>query len=372
MSRKTQSFGQLSAYMDSEKSDSRFDLHHNYFVRGRENIAGAFFENSKILKSRRNGNYLYHEIISITLEDGVELTYAKQCLREIVLKYISERCPRNMVYGCLHEDHKDHLHYHLMISANERDEAKRHWLTKSQFDAVKRDLETHVLENYPLLKQRKIITADEKEKKVSRKAAAQKRRTGKLDRQERVRDTIFKAMAHTTSFAAFEAKLKAQGFEYYRRGKHHGVKVARGDGKVQNYRFATIGADVAFGEYLKALESLKAAEDVQDGPQEQTEAFSATDTPTEDSAAQDRSESSEVSPEEEAAQNDPASHEKAPESAQEASRDPQEGDSSQKSADAQRTQENETLREMRERREARASRKRGKALSQHKRKGKPR
>jgi len=164
MSRKTRSFGQLSAYMDSEKSDTRFDLHHNYFVRGRENIATVFFENSQQLKSRRNGNYLYHEILSITLEDGVNLSHAKECLREITLKYIQERCPRNMVYGCLHEDHKDHLHYHLMISANEKDEAKRFWLKKSDYDKIKRDLETHVLENYPELKQRKIVTADQKEK----------------------------------------------------------------------------------------------------------------------------------------------------------------------------------------------------------------
>ena len=372
MSRKTRSFDQLSAYMDSEKSDSHYDLHHNYFVRGRENIAEAFFENSKHLQSRRNGNYLYHEIISITLEDGVELRYAKDSLREITLKYISERCPRNMVYGCLHEDHSDHLHYHLMISANEQGEAKRHWLTKSQFDAVKRDLETHVLQNYPLLKQRKIITADQKEKRTSRKAAAQKRRTGKLERQEQVRDTIFRAMTHTTSFTAFEAKLKAEGFEYYQRGKHHGVKVSHDDGKVQSYRFATIGADTAFQEYLKALESLKAANDEQDGPQGQTEAFSATDAPKDDPAVQKGAEKPETPPEQDAPPSDADSREKAAENAREADRDSREGEEASMATKAKETGESETLREMRERREARAERKRAKALSQHKRKGKPR
>lgn len=361
MSRKTRSFRQLSAYMDSEKSDTRYDLHHNYFVRGRENIAGAFFENSQHLKSRRNGNYLYHEILSITLEQGVDRAYAKQCLREITLKYISERCPRNMVYGCLHEDHADHLHYHLMISANELGEEKRHWLTKSQYDAVKRDLETHVLENYPDLKQRKIITADRKEKRSSRKAAAQKRRTGKLERQEQVRDTIFGAMAHTSSFADFEAKLKAQGFEYYRRGKNHGVRVSHEDGKVQNYRFSTVGAGTAFEEYLKALDSLKAAEQAQDAPQEQAEAFSATDTKGEEQAAQEEPEAKAEGRKTDA------------ESAVDGSGYVGEADSP--SASVQTTQqppESETLKELRDRREAREERKREKALSHHKRKGKPR
>ena len=361
MSRKTRSFGQLSAYMDSEKSDTRFDLHHNYFVRGQENIARAFFENSQNLKSRRNGNYLYHEIISITLEDGVNQQYAKECLREITLKYIQDRCPRNMVYGCLHEDHKDHLHYHLMISANELGEAKRHWLTKSQYDAVKRDLEIHVLENYPDLKQRKIITADQNEKRTSRKAVAQKRRTGKLERQEQVRDTIFGAMAHTSSFADFEAKLKAQGFEYYRRGKNHGVRVSHDDGKVQNYRFSTVGAGTAFEEYLKALDSLKAAEQAQEASEKQAEAFSAKDAKGGDQTVQEEPEAKAENRETDA------------ESAVDGSVDVGEADSSSRSAeDAQQPPESETLKELRARREAREERKREKALKQHERKGRPR
>lgn len=377
MSRKTPSFGQLSAYMDSEKSDSRYDLHHNYFVRGRENIAGAFYENSKALKSRRNGNYLYHEILSITLEEGVELRHAKECLREIALKYIADRCPRNMVYACLHEDHRDHLHYHLMISANEKGEAKRHWLTTKQFDTLKRNLETHVLENYSELKQRKIITADpkcslagEKEKRFSRKAAAQKRRTGKLERQEAVRETIFRAMTHTPSLAAFKEKLKTQGFEYYQRGKHHGVTVTHDDGKVQKYRFATIGAAEAFEEYLKALASLKFAEDIPEAPKGAVGREEASGTRE---ATQDASERPDAATDTEDRQSGPESDEKPFEE-----RKPQnEGESvSGEREAAEETPEasraSETLKEMREHRTERAEWKREKALSRLKRKGKPR
>ncbi len=200
MSRKTPSFGQLATYMDSEKSDARYDLHHNCLARGREDIEHAFLENSKLMRKRKNGNYLYHEILSITLEDGVSLLHAKDCLREIALQYIEMRCARNMVFGCLHEDHKDHLHYHLMISANELNETKRHRLTTAQFDKLKRDLEFFVLKQFPELKQKRINTASREEKKLSRKAADQKRRAGKLERQEEVRETLRKAMQDASSF----------------------------------------------------------------------------------------------------------------------------------------------------------------------------
>ena len=57
-----------------------------------------------------------------------------------------------MVYGCLHDDHADHIHYHLMISANERGSSKRYWITKKQLDDVKRAIETQCIQNYPKFK----------------------------------------------------------------------------------------------------------------------------------------------------------------------------------------------------------------------------
>jgi hypothetical protein len=270
MSRKTPSFGQLVSYMSSEKADEHFDLYQNCLARGEADIAEAFLQNSQHLKTRKNGNYLYHEIISISLEQGVDRDHAKQCLREIAMKYIEDRCPRNMAYGCLHDDHKDHLHYHLMISANEQHQSARLRLSKAQFDSVKRDLETHVLENYPQLKQRKIVTAERDEKKISHKASQQKQRTGKLERQEAVRATISEAMVHARSFEDFKAYLEAKHYIFYTRGKHYGVEVTHDTGKIAKYRFATIGAHEDFEVYLAALEQLKEAQEAPERPQEAT------------------------------------------------------------------------------------------------------
>lgn len=278
MSRKTPSFGQLVSYMSSEKADDSFDLYQNCLARGGADITDAFTANSQHLRTRKNGNYLYHEILSISLEQGVERTHAKQCLREIALVYISQRCPRNMVYGCLHDDHADHLHYHLMISANEQHQSARLRLTKAKFDTIKRDLETHVLENYPELKQRKIVTADRDEKKTSHKASQQKRRTGKLERQEAVRATIAEAMIHTSSLEDFKSYLEGKRYQFYTRGKHYGVEVIHDTGKVARYRFATIGVHDDFELYLASLEALTEAQTAAPNrPQESVEQESAPD-----------------------------------------------------------------------------------------------
>lgn len=242
MSRKTASFDQLIAYMDSEKSDQHFDLHHNCYARGQKNLAGEFFKNSQYLKSRKNGNILYHEIVSITLEDGVDAKYAKECLRDIALKYIAERCPKNLVYGTLHEDHAEHLHYHLLISANERGEEKRFWHTTPKFDQIKRDLEEYVLKEYPELKQRRVITADRETKKQSKKAAEMKRQNKKMTVREEVRNTILKAMMHTNRLEDFYANLAKMGYEYYTRGKHHGVTVTGDDGQMKNTGLPPLGS----------------------------------------------------------------------------------------------------------------------------------
>ena len=260
---KSQNFEQLSHYMNSEKSDERYDLYHNLFSQGQKNIAEEFLKNSEFLKKRKNGNFLYHEILSISLEKDVALQYAKDSLRSIALEYISKRCPNNLVYACLHEDHTDHLHYHLMISANQRGEATRVRLKKTEFDTIKRDLENHVLVQYPKLKQRKVITASNKEKKISRKASDQKRRTGRLDRQEAVRDMIQKAMKEASSFEVFKSYLADNNFIYGTRGKNYKVTVTHNNGKVVAYRFATIGVHNEFERYLDRVAPTERYQDSQ-------------------------------------------------------------------------------------------------------------
>jgi len=260
MSRKDASFSQLVNYMqDAEKSERDYDLHHHCMSRGRSNIADEFLANSQHLPKHKSRNTLYHEIISITLEEGVELKHAKDCLRDIAQTWIDMRCPRNMVYGCLHEDHQNHLHYHLMVSANELGQSNRLRLTKAEFETVKHDLEAHVLKNYPELKQKAINTLSKKERSESRKANAQKSRTGKLDRREQVKATITEAMMHTTSHEEFVRKLSDQDFEFYTRGKNFGVKDLKAEKKPDTFRFSTLGIHDSYEEFASLMQSASQA-----------------------------------------------------------------------------------------------------------------
>lgn len=271
LSRKTPSFNQLIAYMHSDKADERFELYQHCFARGEAALAREFFANSELLGKRKNGNYLYHEILSITIEEGVDRRHAKACLRELALKYVGERCPGNMVYGCLHDDHRDHIHYHLTISANERGESRRLRLSKGRFDEIKRELETHTLEQYPELKQRRIITAEREEKKLSRKAAEVKRKGGKLERQDFVRRGIHEAMVAARSMDEFRELLLGKQFEYYQRGKHHGVSVTHEGGRQEKYRFATLGIAADFEMYQESLERLSEAQKHPEKPEQEKE-----------------------------------------------------------------------------------------------------
>lgn len=254
LSRKSPTFGQLAAYMSSEKSDERFDLYRNCFSRSHTDIAAEFFENSNGLAKRKNGNYLYHEIISISVEDGAATPRHKECLQEIVDSYVDARCPNNMVYGCLHEDHSNNLHYHLMISANERGERGRTRLSRAHFDTIKRKLEEHVLAHYPELKQKELIGANKQGEKMSRKAGEVQRRLGELPKRDEVKLTIAEAMNQTSSMNNFHFFLEERGYRFYVRGKNYGVEVAHEDGSSKKYRFSTLGLHDDF-EVFSALVS---------------------------------------------------------------------------------------------------------------------
>jgi hypothetical protein len=255
MSRKEPSFDQLASYMSSEKSDETYDLHNNCFSRSHDDLVEEFLVNSKLLYKRKNGNYLYHEIVSILVKQGLDQARAKRDLRDIAERYITERCPRNMVYGCLHEDHDHNLHYHLMISANERGERSRLRLTQKQFDTAKRNLETHVLEAYPHLEQPQLITAETITEKISLKAGEMKRRTGAMPIRDEIKKTIQEAMVQTNSMHNFSFFLSERGYQFYTRGKNFGVEVQHEDGTSKKYRFSTLGIHEQFQNFHDDLEA---------------------------------------------------------------------------------------------------------------------
>lgn len=263
MSRKEPSFGQLAAYMSDEKSDRAFDLHHNLFSRDPGAIAEEFDANAQHLGKRRGGNYLYHEILSIDTRACGQSREVREKLRLLALEFIQKRCPRNIVYGALHRDHAEHLHYHLMISANERGERKRLRLAKAEFDEAKRAIEHSARTKYPELQQTEVIASSIKEKqerrqtRESRNAQEMKKRGARLTKTEALAQELRAILAYAASQDELERLLKEMGFTFYERGKHCGVKpiAAEGDTKIRKaHRFATLGIEAEHAAFLERVE----------------------------------------------------------------------------------------------------------------------
>lgn len=232
MSRKEPSFEQLINYMDSEKTDERYNIFHNCYSETTEDLAREFEENATNLPKRKNGVYLYHEILSIKSVQKLDRELQKEILRKVALRYIEGRASKNLVYGALHNDKEHNLHYHLLISSNEVVGKKRIRLSKAQFETLKVDLERYVLEQYPQLKQERLISLD-KTSKIS-KSEQQK---------NQVKETFLNALSENNSYLDLSYALQKEGIEIYERGKTLGLKTSSG----KKHRMKTLGVE---DEYL--------------------------------------------------------------------------------------------------------------------------
>ncbi len=222
MSRKVPSFGQLIGYIDREGMPEQYRIRHQLFGWEPEKIRAEFERNAALLQKRRNGVYLYHEILSITRAAGLDPEEQKARLMEIVREYIAARCPDNLVYGGLHQD-KDHsLHFHLMISANRADDAKRLRLDKRQFREIQVRLEEHVLTRYPELEQ-KLAIGKRSDRKLNQAEVELERRTGERPARQTVLERVQEALAGARDRDSLMAALGRSDLELYVRGKNLGI-----------------------------------------------------------------------------------------------------------------------------------------------------
>lgn len=222
MSRKQATFGQLIDYMEDGRQDKKFTLKHNLYANKAEKIKEEFQENAAFIAKRKNGVYMYHEVLSITKSKTLSDNEQKERLRDIALQYIEKRANNNLAYAVLHDDKKDNFHYHILISSNEVQETKKHRLTKEQFDTIKKDIEKRVLQKYPELEQKELINKQAKEK-LSNKGAELKRRTGETNQRDSVKNRLHTVFSSTKDKQSFFEGLSDQKLEVYVRGNNIGV-----------------------------------------------------------------------------------------------------------------------------------------------------
>lgn len=256
MARKVPSFGQLVSYM--EKDDGDRVLFHNFFGHDRirrEEIVREFEENAGRLPKRRNGNALYHEILSFSAGHSVGREEARRILSDVGYEYLKLRAPGQLAYGTLHRD-TDHLHLHLCVSANELGKPKRVRLTKREFSEIQKTLENLVRDRYPELNQERVYTKERGRDcvKTASREQAYKDRTGSASRKEGMAGLVHGLLEYARSRDELEALLAGHGFQLYARGKTVGLEAP--DGK--KHRLKTLGLDL---HYSAALERFDAPRD---------------------------------------------------------------------------------------------------------------
>ena len=248
MSRKHPSFNQIIDYIEKERTHKSrdFSIYHNTYSRDSDHLKSEFTENANHLKFRKNGVYLYHEIISITRTQNIPEDQQKAILKNIVTEYLKMRAKNNLAYAVLHEDKKDNLHFHILISANEAEDDTRKRLSKATFADIQIQLEKWVLETHPELEQKAVFfqnqtdqerQAREQKAHISNKGAELKRRTGHTSTRDQLKTTLENLFETATDGRHFTELLEKEGLTLYQRGKQHGIIDQNGI----KYRFSRLG-----------------------------------------------------------------------------------------------------------------------------------
>jgi Relaxase/Mobilisation nuclease domain len=297
MSRKHASFAQLIDYIEGEAKlrSRKYSVFHNTYSRTTDRLKAEFMENSEHLRYRKNGVFLYHEVVSITRahqSQQIDEDQQKAALKQIVEEYLSHRGNHNLAYAVLHED-TEHLHFHIVMSANEAGDTNRIRLSKENFAEIQTNLEQWVLEHHPELEQKAVFyknqTAEEREARQDKKSHLSKageelkRRGGKTSIRDDIGEKLADIFTTATDPRHFADLLEKAGFKLYQRGQQHGVTDR--DGK--KYRLNKLGLSEAWDKLeARMMEKLqgKDAQKVEPGakqkedppPAEQTTAQAQT------------------------------------------------------------------------------------------------
>ena len=275
MSRKHASFAQLIDYIEGEAKlrSRKYSVFHNTYSRTSDRLKAEFMENSEHLRYRKNGVYLYHEVVSITRahqSQQIDEDQQKAALKQIVEEYLSHRGKHNLAYAVLHED-TEHLHFHIVMSANEAGERDRVRLSKEKFAEIQTDLEAWVLSKHPELEQKAVFhknqTETERQQRQDKKDHAKadkahlskageelKRRGGKTSIRDEMQEKLADIFTTATDPRHFADLLEKAGFKLYQRGQQYGVIDSQG----KKYRLNKLGLSEAWDKLeAKMMEKLQ-------------------------------------------------------------------------------------------------------------------
>jgi hypothetical protein len=256
LARKSRSFGQLYDYITGkwEETHSLLWNLNQADPMDKKTILDAFYHNGRLLPERKNGNYLYHEIVSIPRVEYVALERQKSALYDTVVEYVKRRAKKLLVFGGLHvEGH--HIHFHLMVSSNAFHDRRRFRLSRFEFSRIQKEVENHLLLTYPELQDKPRYNRENKEHSPSNAEYWRKRRSGQPTKKELLKGKLKKLFEAPLTQEEFAEVLKKEGLSLYQRGKNIVVT----DGLVK-HRLKTLGLEAKYRTMMQralTLEELK-------------------------------------------------------------------------------------------------------------------
>jgi len=252
MSRKSASFSQLYDYLMRDDVQEYFS--HNLYssITNKKAFLQEFYDNAEFLQNSRGSNILYHEILSLP-KNELSKQREKEILLNLAHHYIELRANNHLTMAVMHDD-KEHLHVHLMISANEIESHTRKRLSKAQFASMQKMMEDYKNQTYPEI-QSTLYQQEKQPQNSKRQEQEMKQHKGKKSQKERLTESLRHIMKHSHDKRQFESALKENGYSFYARGKtigisHNGVK----------YRFKTLGLLESYEVMLKHFEYQKEAQ----------------------------------------------------------------------------------------------------------------
>lgn len=208
-------------------------------------IIKSFLDNADLIKERKNGNYLIHQIISLPKDLPVSRKKQRETLFFLTNEWLEKTYPSHLSFFVVHED-KEHYHAHIMLSANEIRAKIKPRMTTREFNWNRAEFELGQAVKFPELGthlrysrylkitneavQNLLQEADRKniEFKLTcwRKPVFKwgRYRLVKISqtksREDRIKETCLKIFTKSHSLLELENNLKKSDLEYYdRRGK---------------------------------------------------------------------------------------------------------------------------------------------------------
>ena len=265
MARKSPSFGQRLAYMTLPERVGPA-ITHNLTASG-DDLAGVhreFLDNFRYLPPRKNGNVLYHEVLSFSDLDRTNVT--PSVLEGLTKKYLELRAPYALAFAQSHFD-TDCPHVHIMISANNCRSTRRLRLSRAEFSQVKRSLEKFQRQQYPFLQHSVVLERDgidhntqgtrikERRSESERSRRLLKTDTSTPSRKQQIHDLVAQQLVAARSAKGLYQRLKILGLHLYKHGKYFAVHDLVGNPESavpgRRYRLRTLGLDDTFKNALR-------------------------------------------------------------------------------------------------------------------------